>query len=120
MFDLDDVMAKYAKMQMIEDILNAVINDQMLPEKTQKLKDLHFLTDHKSTPDPKKWVENALLEYEFIFVNLGGADDERITNPVARCVFVKKFRKVRNKLRKTCKDRTPTTGDIIIAMAESF
>lgn len=114
MYDIDGaaelIMAEMASERIFEEIQNILQNDKSRSEKDARFKELHFLIDGTGTTDPKGWVKKALMDFDA--QKASGWDVPANASPLIKCLWVKKYRKELQKLRKANGGKMPNEEQI--------
>ena len=104
-FDIDAVMLEYGEMRVIDGIHETLIYDSQ--RSSPSYPELHFLVKGIGTDDPKGWIKKALKEYDAMVEDDPESMPKNLT-PVMRCLYIKRFRRELQKLRKAHGGRLPT------------
>lgn len=106
----DDLMAAMARDAIYDGIKNVLFYDRNKPAADQQFKELYFLIDGTGTKDPEGWVFKALSEFDTM--KAAGWDVPANAPPILKILWVKKYRKELQNLRKAHGGKMPTEEEV--------
>lgn len=110
MFNTAEIARQFQELCDADNALEAIKFDSLKPT-GHIYKELHFLTDGTGTNDPRGWIRKALKEYNEMEASGMPLPDHPMT-PALKCLYVKKFRKELQKLRKAHGGKLPSAEEI--------